>query len=512
MIRIDLREGAGEPQRLEFGGTAVRLGRDPGNDVVLRDAYVSGRHGELRFENGDLVFEDFKTTNGSLLKRDGCLVRLGEQNQHRVAVREGDVLLLGDAARPVVVDLRGVAEPERRAPLRESGPFPELDATRSETMGLIPTGFDREVLLALHRLSTQLSTKQEIPDLCTVLADALLGTFRKANHVAIFLTEADTGHFRPLLARGRAGDTGPQPVSRTVRDRVLAGGKAVVFSEFDADFDSSQSLHDLDVHSGLAAPLWNGRSVLGLVQLDCRGAEARGFDKHDLEVLVVFAHQTALALDNALLHDRLRAACEQSIASLVRALEAKDQYTHGHSEAVAELCERVAVRAGMDAAEAEMVRRAALLHDIGKIGIPYSVLNKEGRLSPEEFNLLKTHPEVGARILEPFDFLSALVPAVLHHHERWDGRGYPAGLAGEAIPLAARILSVVDTYHALVSDRAYRQGVGADVAIAELRRCSGTQFDPQVVEILEAELLASGELAEDLETIAPVGEGTLASV
>jgi HD-GYP domain-containing protein (c-di-GMP phosphodiesterase class II) len=140
----------------------------------------------------------------------------------------------------------------------------------------------------------------------------------------------------------------------------------------------------------------------------------------------------------------------------------------------------------LDAAATRSVNRAALLHDIGKIGIPYHILNKRDALTTDEFRILKSHPEVGARILQPFDFLGDLVPIVLHHHERWDGKGYPAGLAGEAIPLGARILAVADTWHSLVSNRPYRTGMDPALAIDELRRCAGAQFDPDIVEVLAA--------------------------
>jgi putative nucleotidyltransferase with HDIG domain len=236
---------------------------------------------------------------------------------------------------------------------------------------------------------------------------------------------------------------------------------------------------------------------MGLVQVDQRGVAPGSFDRGDLEVLVVLAHQAAMALENARLNAGLKESCEQAVRGLVRALEAKDEYTSGHSEAVAELCARVAMAMGLPPEAVDTTRRAALLHDIGKIGIPHAVLNKTGPLTPEEFRVLKTHPTLGARILEPLQFLADLVPVVLHHHERWDGRGYPAALAGLAIPPGARILAAVDTYHALVSDRAYRAGVGRDVALAELKRCSGTQFDPDVIAALERVLAAEA---------APVGE------
>ena len=246
--------------------------------------------------------------------------------------------------------------------------------------------------------------------------------------------------------------------------------------------------------SGVSTPLWSDKEIIGLLQVVRFGIDGVDFDKRDVQVCVVFAHQAALMIQNARLHTGLQTSVEKTIQGLVRALEAKDEYTSGHSEAVAQLTRLVAEQLLDDPRAVETVRRAALLHDIGKIGVPNSLLNKEGRLSAREFDILRSHPKMGARILEPLSFLSDLIPAVLHHHERWDGKGYPEGLAGEAIPLGARILAVTDTYHALVSDRAYRAGIDPRTAIEELRSCSGAQFDPEVVEALGDLLKSDTEL------------------
>jgi putative nucleotidyltransferase with HDIG domain len=495
MIRITVREASGDSRVHEFPTLPVRIGRDPSNDLVVRDAYVSSRHGELRDEGGRLVYEDLHTTNGSLRRRGTEVAVVDGRTLHRTRVEEGDGLLLGDATRPVELVVSVVTASSARP--AGSGPWAlgdvrELDATRAETIVEIPASFDREVLLALNRLTTRLSGPTEVPELLESVSQSLLEAFRRANHVSIHVLDSEDGHREVSHACDHAGPAAASPISRTVRDAVLSRGKAIAFSVHDADFDESASLHEHAVRAGLCAPLWDGQRVIGLVQVDCRGARAGSFGTRDLEVLAVFAHQAAMALQNARLHENLRRTCEQSIRGLVRALEAKDHYTSGHSEAVADLCVRVAVEAGHSPHEIDTLRRAALLHDLGKIGIPYTVLNKEGRLTPEEFAVLRTHPEVGARILEPFGFLSELVPIVLYHHERWDGRGYPTGLAGEDVPLGARILSVVDTYHALTSDRAYRAGVMPAVALAEVRRWAGTQFDPIVVEQLAAALQAAG--------------------
>jgi diguanylate cyclase (GGDEF)-like protein len=181
---------------------------------------------------------------------------------------------------------------------------------------------------------------------------------------------------------------------------------------------------------------------------------------------------------------RAAEAYEAVIRSLAAALEARDGYTGEHSDAVHQLSAAVARRLGLDRHAVGEVQAVAILHDVGKIGIPDQVLHKRGPLDSGEWVLMRRHPIIGERILRPLPGLSAVATAVRHEHERWDGHGYPDGLAGEDIPLASRIVLACDAYHALVSDRPYRAAMSEEDACAELRRCAGTQFDPRVVAAL----------------------------
>jgi putative nucleotidyltransferase with HDIG domain len=182
----------------------------------------------------------------------------------------------------------------------------------------------------------------------------------------------------------------------------------------------------------------------------------------------------------------------QAVQSLALAVEAKDPYTKGHSERVAEISEHLASVMGLPSTHLERIRIAGVLHDIGKIGVPESVLLKTGKLDPFELELIRKHPVDGQNILRPLNFLGDILPAVYHHHERFDGGGYPTGLAGEAIPLWARIVQVADTYDAMTSDRPYRKALSKEEAAREIVRCSGTQCDPAVAKAM-GEILAPGK-------------------
>jgi HD-GYP domain-containing protein (c-di-GMP phosphodiesterase class II) len=176
-----------------------------------------------------------------------------------------------------------------------------------------------------------------------------------------------------------------------------------------------------------------------------------------------------------------RALLSGVLMALMTSLDAKDSYTKGHSERVALLASQVAREMGFDEHEVELVRMAGMVHDLGKIGVPESVLRKAGRLTDVEYEQVKLHPDVGRKIVAEIPLLFRITPAVLHHHERWDGRGYPSALKGESIPQYARILAVADSYDAMRSKRCYSTSMGRDEVIAEISKCDGIQFDPQVV-------------------------------
>jgi diguanylate cyclase (GGDEF)-like protein/putative nucleotidyltransferase with HDIG domain len=190
-----------------------------------------------------------------------------------------------------------------------------------------------------------------------------------------------------------------------------------------------------------------------------------------------------------------RAARLRAAASLARAVDARDTYTGRHSERVARLAASVATRMGLAADEVELTRLAGSLHDLGKLAIPEEILRKPGPLTDPERMVLERHPQIGFRMLESLG-IDPVSAWVLHHHERWDGTGYPDGLPGEAIPLGARIIFVADAFDAMTSERVYRDRLDASEALAELSRCAGTQFDPEVVAAFAEELGVGLEAAE----------------
>lgn len=230
----------------------------------------------------------------------------------------------------------------------------------------------------------------------------------------------------------------------------------------------------------VAVPVQRQDQVLGVLFAIDKADD--DFGSVDTKLLTSIANESGIYLENATLFDDVHGLMMGLLHALTSAVDAKDAYTCGHSERVALISRHIAQQMKLRDSEIEQVYMAGLLHDVGKIGVPEAVLQKPGRLTPEEFEQIKKHPEIGARILSDVKQLQPILPGVLHHHERYDGKGYPHGLAAEAIPLMGRIICMADCFDAMTSSRTYRKALPIEVAMSEIRRCSGTQFDPFLAE------------------------------
>lgn len=231
----------------------------------------------------------------------------------------------------------------------------------------------------------------------------------------------------------------------------------------------------------LAVPLITSGKVTGVLAVGVRAR--REFSQLDTSVLSTIAAQIAVAVENAATYRKLEDSYLATVAALASAMEANDEYTADHAETVARMAVEVGERLDLDESALRQLHYAGLLHDIGKIGVPDPVLNKEGALDPGETATMVDHTTIGERIIAQAEYLRPVAPLVRAAHERWDGRGYPDGLAGENIPLASRIVFVCDAFHAMISDRPYRRALSLPEALNELRAQAGRQFDPRVVEV-----------------------------
>ena len=231
----------------------------------------------------------------------------------------------------------------------------------------------------------------------------------------------------------------------------------------------------------ICAPLVVHRKIIGVIEV-LNKLNGGNFSGQDLEALVSVASTAAMSIENVRLHQAVLDAYKGTIKALAAAIDAKDNYTRGHSQRVTEYALLGANSFSFSKEEREVLEYAGILHDIGKIGIPDSLLTKPGALTTEEKDTLSMHPLIGANMLKEIHFLEKASKLILHHHERYDGKGYPDGLKGEAIPLGARLLAVADAFDAMTSERSYRSALSIDYAISELYRFSGKQFCPVAVD------------------------------
>jgi HD-GYP domain-containing protein (c-di-GMP phosphodiesterase class II) len=287
---------------------------------------------------------------------------------------------------------------------------------------------------------------------------------------------------------GGAGWTQPRGagvVGRAIRER-----RTLLVNDVSRDPDYFSIPGTERVGSELVAPIWLGSELWGAV--DVQDTRAAAFDEDDARFVEAVAEHLGSAIRSAILYEQLERAYLGTADALGAALEAKDLPTAEHARSIIETAEAVGRLLGMDAGELRNLRYAAAFHDIGKIAVPESLLNKPGPLTNGEVEQLQRHTVMGEQILQPVDFLTDILPLVRHGHERWDGEGYPDNLVGDQIPLGARIILVCHAYEAMTSDRPYRDAMSRDAARRELKLHAGTQFDPRVVDAL-LEVLESRE-------------------
>ena len=234
-----------------------------------------------------------------------------------------------------------------------------------------------------------------------------------------------------------------------------------------------------EITSFAVLPLFIKQELAGIITLGFLDSSA--IDQEDLHHARQLADQVAVALSNAQLIEELDLLNWGTLTALARTVDAKSPWTAGHSERVTEIALKIGHVMRLTPSELENLNRGGLLHDIGKIAVPVSVLDKPGKLTEEEYQIIQAHSSIGARILEPINAYAPVIPMVLQHHERFNGKGYPDGVAGEDICLGARILAVADAFDAITSERPYRKGMDSEVALTIIKQESGKQFDPKVV-------------------------------
>ena len=351
--------------------------------------------------------------------------------------------------------------------------------------------------LTIYRVSEAIALSHDIEHILDVVLRAALDEV-KADVATLHLRDK-TDRFEErvkLLASEMSIPSGgmPSPSFATILDQFAQGIPILAHGPKVGRFFTESTIPE-SLTSFVAVPLQVRGTMVGVLDV-FSFTPGKKFDEGHRKMLAVLASRAASAIDNARLYSELRMSndeltvangsleemFQQTVAGFAQALEESDMYTRGHSERVAVYTEVLARGLTLPDPEIRRMVQAGVMHDVGKIGVRYDMLNKPGKLTPEEIAVFRQHPEKGKRILEPVPCLHGLIDGCWCHHEWWDGGGYPRGLSGHDIPLVGRIISIADAYDAMTSDRAYRRALPHEVAVGEIERCAGTQFDPELAD------------------------------
>ena len=351
-----------------------------------------------------------------------------------------------------------------------------------------------EELSLVYTLGEQMSVTRPVDGYLACACDAVIDTLG-VRGVGVLAWDEFLGDARRCL-RGDL-DFSEEDLNRLAQDlkqifnaEIEAGGGDVFLRTNDVSSHAQVAWLSGRVTQLLAVPMRRGGRAVGCcfaidkdVPPEIFGRFNDGaFTSIDRKLLAGAAVNVAIFLENRRLFDDSERLMMGLLHALVAAVDAKDEYTRGHSVRVALFAKRLAEEAGYDAAFADRVYLSGLLHDVGKIGVEDRVIRKPGKLDDEEFEQIKRHPEIGHRILRRVPGIDDILPGVLHHHEKVNGRGYPHGLTGEDIPLLGRLMCIADSFDAMTSSRTYRSAMPIEAALAEVQRCAGTQFDAALAE------------------------------
>lgn len=349
------------------------------------------------------------------------------------------------------------------------------------------------MLVGIHEFgmtATGIASKEELAQSIVDSACRLI----RSDAGSLMLLNHETNELVIVAARGLA----PEVIAATrvklgegIAGRAAQSGKAIFVDDIDTDvrFQRTDGI-TYTSKSFISVPLRVKNRIIGVLNVNSSRMETV-FEERDVRLLTILGDQAAITLENIELCDNLQNFYLEMVQTLARAIDAKDSYTHDHADRARRYARMIGEKLKLPEVMIRHIEYAALMHDIGKIGIDENILHKPGKLTTEEREIIKKHPSIGNRIIAPVAFLSPVAPMVLYHQEWYNGQGYPEGLAGEEIPLGARIVAVIDAYDAITSDRPYRKALPRTVGVAELQKGAGTQFDPKVVkaflEILQDE-------------------------
>jgi HD-GYP domain-containing protein (c-di-GMP phosphodiesterase class II) len=481
-VSIRLRGISGEVKGKQWEAQNIlRAGRLGTLEIVLDDSSVSRRHAEVRRAETGWWVRDLESTNGTFV--NGVRLGAGERQLHA-----RDIVQFGKIA--MMVELPETVSGETPSSSDQIIVENELGSSWQE-------GFDRLIhdrnhmprpgdqLMALLRAGNHLVSIQSEDELLnSILNDSV--HVLDAQRGAIVLADGPNNELKlRALATGRGEGSSRFSYSKGLAKRCFAQGRSILCCsvEEDEELRGAVSIADGAMASVLCVLLRTPRKHIGVIHLD-RSYWQKPFTDDDLHLADALAAHVSAGIECAQLLRKQREFFLQTITAMATAIEMRDPYTGGHTARVTTYSMLIGEQMSLSAKDLEQIQTGGPLHDIGKIGIDDAILRKSEKLTDAEFDIMKAHTTRGDDILKSIPDMKDIRPIVRSHHERWDGRGYPDRLAGENIPLLARVLAVADSFDAMTTRRPYNTNhiKTPDEAFAEVARCSGTQFDPKCAE------------------------------
>jgi putative nucleotidyltransferase with HDIG domain len=483
-------KGSVKGQRYELDPNAtVILGRGSAATYRLEDTGVSRTHCTIEYEDGFYVVEDLGSRNGTWINGKRIsraklvhydFITLGTV-QFRFEL-EPDLsdgateLVLTDEPAPAVAEVREKVEFDSSVEIIAVEPTEESIEKYREL---------QRDLAAICRIGNLVNAEEDLQRLFNLILDNVMEVTQADRGYVLMPGGGKGDDLLPVTARVKRHSTAgnSQLYSRSLATQCFKSGYALLKTGLALQgADVTDSIVEQEINSVMCVPLQSREGTVGAIYVD-NLAGSHAFRKRDLDMLAAIGSQAGIAIRRAQLADRVERLFADCITTLVSVLEAKDDYTKGHSERVTMVALRVGELIGLSPEELKDLRLAGLLHDIGKIGVEKHILDKPGSLTSEEYADIKQHTLVGEKIIASIDNAETIAEAIRYHHETWDGTGYPEGLKAEHIPLLARVLSIADAFDSMVSSRPYRKNFAAQEVVEEFQRCAGNQFDPHICEV-----------------------------
>ncbi len=502
--RLVFLDGRRKGETLTLSEKETTIGRDAENLLTLDDESISRQHCTILISDDHFEVRDLNSTNGTLVNgvRVSGIAPLSYGDEIRIG--HSHFLFTSSEAR----DLNGLSRVFNNisfadeADILESSVF-ELQIDKSatkilDTKALLETSREHRAvrdLVTIYRVGNALHSIQELPQLLETILELIFEVAR-ADTAILMLTDRETGKLIPKVSRSRlqAKRRKRLAISHSIASRVLEGGTSILTGDalFDERFKDAESVFINGIRSAICVPLKGNNKVVGLLYAD-NHREKEAFEEADLRLLTAIGIQAGIAIENILLFQDKKELLLGSIRALVASEEARDPYTRGHSERVATTSVAIAKELQLDEETISQIELAALLHDVGKVGMPDSILRKTSLINSAEKKLVRMHPNKGAEIIKQIKGVEEIAKAVRHHHEKVDGSGYPDGLVSTQIPLASRIIALADAYDAMTSDRPYRAAMSREKTLGRIREAAGVQFDDELV-LIFASVLKRGKV------------------